>query len=174
MPSSAPAMASTVPPRSTTATNRTGTAPASVTAWAASSSDDPRVTVSSFTTTRSPGSRAPAIRPPPPWSLTSLRTLKALSMRPRVAATAAVTKATGSAPMVSPPIAVASSGRTESTPWATSSIPSGRQTVCFESMNQLLVRPDLRTNEPRLTECSRRCSRSEANSVWGTEPLTGP
>ena len=38
--------------------------------------------------------------------------------------------------MVSPPIALASTGVTDSTPSATSSIASGRQTVCFESMNQ--------------------------------------
>ena len=37
------------------------------------------------------------MRPPPPWSFASLRTLKALRGRPRVAATPAVTKATGSA-----------------------------------------------------------------------------
>ena len=57
-------MAAAVPPRSTTATSRTGSAPASRTAWAASSSEVPRVTVSSVTTTLSPGSRAPAMRPP--------------------------------------------------------------------------------------------------------------
>ena len=47
---SAAAMAATVPPRSTTATSRTTSAPASCTAWAASSSEVPRVTVSSVTT----------------------------------------------------------------------------------------------------------------------------
>ena len=90
------------------------------------------------------------MRPPPPWSFASLRTLKALSGRPRVAATPAVTKATGSAPMVRPPIAVASAGSTESTASATRSMASGRHTVCLESMNQLLLRPDLRVKSPRL------------------------
>ena len=100
------------------------------------------------------------MRPPPPWSLASLRTLKALSGRPRVAATPAVTKATGSAPMVSPPMAVASAGTSESTASATSSMASGRHTVCLESMNQLLLRPDLSVKSPRLTECASRWSRS--------------
>ena len=48
----------------------------------------PRVMASSVSATRSPGSRAPAMRPPAPWSLSSLRTLKLRSIRPRVAATA--------------------------------------------------------------------------------------
>ena len=79
---------------------------------AASSIDTPRVMASSVITTRSPGSRAPAIRPPAPWSLSSLRTLKLRSIRPRVAATPATPKATASAPIVSPPMAVTSSGST--------------------------------------------------------------
>ena len=130
------------------------------------------MTVSSVTTTRSPGSSAPAIRPPPPWSFASLRTLNAFSGRPRVAATAAVTKATGSAPMVSPPIAVASSGTAESTASATSSMASGRQTVCLESMNQLLRRPDFNTKSPRRTEWVSRCSRSSGKAVSGSGSLT--
>ena len=105
------------------------------------------------------------MRPPPPWSFASLRTLKAFSRRPRVAATPAVTKATGSAPMVSPPIAVASSGTTESTASATSSMASGRQTVCLESMNQLLLRPDLRVKSPVLTECASRWARQLGEGV---------
>ena len=80
------------------------------TASTASIIDVPRVTVSSVTTTRSPGSSAPAMRPVTPWSFASLRTLKLRSGRPRVAATAAMPKATGSAPMVSPPIAVGVGG----------------------------------------------------------------
>ena len=50
------------------------------------------------------------MRPPAPWSLTSLRTLKARSARPLVAATPAVMKETPSAPIVRPPRAVASRG----------------------------------------------------------------
>ena len=69
-------------------------------------------------------------------------------------------KATGSAPMVSPPMAVAAAGITESTASATSIIASGRHTVCLESMNQLLLRPDLSVKSPRRTECSRRWARS--------------
>ena len=57
-------------------------------------------------------------------------------------------------------MAVASSGVTESTASATSSMASGRQTVCLESMNQLLRRPDLSTKSPRRTECSRMCAAS--------------
>src|SRR5207249_2165889 len=168
MPASA-AMASHVPPRSTRARINTGSAPASRTTSAASSREVPRVTVSSVITTRSPGSSAPATRPPPPWPFTSLRTLNALSERPRVAATAAVTKAIGSAPMVSPPMAVAAAGMTSRATSATRSIPSGRQAVCLESTNQLLRRPDLRTNSPRRTEWASRCSRRAAKSPIGLE-----
>ena len=42
------------------------TAPAARTTLAASIADTPRVTASSVITTRSPGSSAPAMRPPPP------------------------------------------------------------------------------------------------------------
>ena len=115
---------------------------------AASNSELPRVTVSSVTTTRSPGSRAPAIRPPPPWSFASLRTLKARQRAATSGGKAAVTKATGSAPIVRPPIAVASSGTRSSTASATSNIASGRHTDCLESMNQSLDLPDLRTKLP--------------------------
>ena len=79
------------------------------------------------------------MRPPPPWSLTSLRTLKLRSARPRVAAMAAMPKATASAPIVSPPMAVTSSGMTSRAASATSSIPSARQVVCLASMNQVLA-----------------------------------
>ena len=75
-----------------------------------------------------------------------------------------MTKATGSAPMVSPPMAVASSGTSESTASATSTMASGRQTVCLESMNQLLFLPDLRVKSPVLTECSRRWARSSGKA----------
>ena len=87
-------------------------------------------------TTRSPGSRAPAMRPWTPWSLASLRMLKLRSIRPRVAAMAATPKASGSAPMVKPPIAVASSGRSSRAASATSRMPSGRHAVCLVSRNQ--------------------------------------
>ena len=149
MPSAA-AIASTVPPRSTRATSRTDLGPGLLDGVGRFEERGAPVTVSSVTTTLSPGSSAPAMRPPAPWSLVSLRTLKALSGRPSVAATPAVTKATGSAPMVSPPIAVASGGTTESTASATSTMASGRQTVCLESMNQLLLRPDLSVKSPGL------------------------
>ena len=46
-------------------------------------------------------------------------------------------------------MAVASSGITDRTASATSSMASGRHTVCLESMNQLLVVPDLSTKSPR-------------------------
>ena len=55
-----------------------------------------------------------------------------------------------------PPDGVDVGGTTDRTPSATNNMPSGRHTVCFESMNQVLFRPDLRTNSPRLTECSNR------------------
>jgi hypothetical protein len=83
-------MASTVPPRSTTGTRSTGSAPTARMTSAASSIDTPRVTASSVTATLSPGPSTPATRPPMPWSLASLRTVKAFSMRPRVAAMPAV------------------------------------------------------------------------------------
>ena len=35
-----------------------------------------------------------------------------------------------------------------------------KQTVCLESMNQLLRRPDLSTKSPRRTECSKMCAAS--------------
>ena len=57
-------------------------------------------------------------------------------------------------------MAVASGGITESTASATSTMASGRQTVCLESMNQLLLRPDLSVKSPVLTECASRWSRS--------------
>ena len=100
------------------------------------------------------------MRPPAPWSLASLRTLNALSGRPRRGRDARGDEGHGSAPMVSPPMAVASGGTTESTASATSTMASGRHTVCLESMNQVLVRPDLSVNWPRLTEWASRCSRS--------------
>ena len=81
-----------------------------------------------------------------PWSLASLRTLKLRSARPRVAAMAATPNATGSAPIVSPPIAVASSGMTDSAASATSTMPSGRQAVCLVSRNHELRAPDLSVN----------------------------
>ena len=105
------------------------------------------------------------MRPPAPWSLASLRTLNALSGRPRVAATPAVTKATGSAPMVSPPMAVASGGTTESTASATSSMASGRHTVCLESMNQVLVRPRLEGEVARLDRVGEQVVAQRRRSV---------
>ena len=96
------------------------------------------MTVSSVITTLSPGSSAPARRPVTPWSLASLRTLKLRSGRPRVAATAAIPNATGSAPIVNPPMAVASAGSSGSAASATSRMPSGRQAVCLVSRNQVL------------------------------------
>ena len=52
-------------------------------------------------------------------------------------------KATGSAPIVNPPIAVASGGITASAASATSRIPSGRHAVCFVSRNHVLLAPGL-------------------------------
>src|SRR5262245_3971825 len=146
-------------------TMATGMAPKPRTTSAASISDVPRVTVSSVTTTRSPGSSAPAMRPVTPWSLASLRMLKLRSGRPRVAATAAIPNATGSAPIVSPPMAVASGGMTSRAASATSRIPSGRHAVCFVSRNHELRRPDFNVNSPRRTECSSTWRRNSSRST---------
>ena len=67
----------------------TTSAPRARTTSTASRRDVPRVVVSSTTTTRSEGRRAPASRPVTPWSFASFRTLKLRRCRPRVAATAA-------------------------------------------------------------------------------------
>ncbi len=80
----------------------TGSAPKSRMTFAASIADVPRVAVSSVTTTLSPGSSGPAMRPITPWSFASRRMLNVRSSRPRVAPTAAMPKATGSAPCVRP------------------------------------------------------------------------
>ena len=106
--------ASTVPPRSTTATTSTTSAPASCTAWAASSSDVPRVTVSSVTTTLSPGVERAGDAAAAAVVLGLLAHAEGLERRgPGSRPPPAVTKATGSAPMVSPPMAVASAGTTD-------------------------------------------------------------
>ena len=155
MPSAA-AMASTVPPRSTTATSRTGTAAGLVDGVGRlqqRGAPGHRVLGDHHPVAGIEGAGDP---PAAPVVLGLLAHAEGLEHPPRVAATPAVTKATGSAPMVRPPMAVASSGRTERTPSATSTMASGRHTVCFESMNQLLRRPDLSTKSPRLTECSSR------------------
>ena len=65
-----------------------------------------------------------------------------------MAATAATPNATGSAPIVSPPMASASGGITVNAASATSRIPSGRQAVCLVSRNQELAAPDLSVNSP--------------------------
>lgn len=65
---------------------------------------------------------------------------------------AATPKATGSAPIVSPPMAVAASGITANMALATSTMPSGLHAVCLVSRNHVLVAPDLSVNWPRLTE----------------------
>ena len=62
-------------------------------------------------------------------------------------------------------MAVASARMAESTASATSSMASGRHTVCLESMNQLLLRPDLRVKSPVLTEWASRWARSSGNAV---------
>jgi hypothetical protein len=161
-------------PRSTIRVTSTGSAPYSRTTSTASISEVPRVVVSSVITTLSPGSRAPAIRPVTPWSLDSLRTLKLRRSRPRVAATAATPKATGSAPIVSPPMAVASEGTTSSIASATNRIPSGRHAVCLVSRNHELVAPDLSVNCPRFTEWVSTCSRRawSFGGSGGSEVLT--
>ena len=162
-----PATAPHVPPRSTMGSTATTSAPNARTTEAASNGEVPRVTVSSVMTTRSPGSRAPARRPSTPWSLDSLRMLNDRRNRPRLAATAAMPKATGSAPAVSPPMAVigstpsaaAAASRASistSAASATSRIPSARHAVCLASQNQVLFRPDLRVKSPVLMECSSR------------------
>ena len=76
---------------------------------------------------------------------------------------AATPKATGSAPIVSPPIAVASSGITDSAASATSTMPSGRHAVCLVSRNHELRAPDLSVKSPRFTEWASTWSRSAAN-----------
>ncbi len=147
----------------------TGSAPTSRTTAAASNMDTPRVTASSVMATLSPGSSAPAMRPPPPWSLTSLRTLNALSWRPWVAAMAAMANAMASAPMVSPPTAVTSSGSAASAASATRSMPSGRHVVCLASMNHVVGLPDFKTKSPCFTACVRRWSIS-ASLLMGVDP----
>ena len=92
------------------------------------------------------------MRPSTPWSLASLRMLKPRSIRPRVAAIAATPNAIGSAPIVSPPMAVVSGGITSSAASATSRMPSGRQAVCLVSRNQLVGLPDFSVKLPRFTE----------------------
>ena len=57
-------------------------------------------------------------------------------------------------------MAVASAGTSDSTASATSTIASGRHTVCLESMNHVLFLPDLRVKSPVLIECSKRWARS--------------
>ncbi len=57
-------------------------------------------------------------------------------------------------------MAVASAGIASSAASATSSMPSGRQTVCLESMNQVLRLPDFKTKSPVRTEWVRKCSMS--------------
>ena len=76
---------------------------------------------------------------------------------------AATPKATGSAPIVSPPIAVASAGMIDSAASATSTMPSGRQAVCLVSRNHELRAPDFSVKSPRLTEWASTWSRSAAN-----------
>ncbi len=51
-------------------------------------------------------------------------------------------------------MASTSAGMTASAASATSRIPSGRHAVCFESRNQVLVRPDFNVNSPMRSECS--------------------
>ncbi len=108
----------------------TTSAPSRWTTWAASSRLVPRVTVSSVITARSPGKHAgdAAARA---VVLHFLSDAERARRRPRVAATPAVMKLTPSAPMVSPPIAVASLGIAASTSVARSSITSGAQIVCL-------------------------------------------
>ena len=78
---------------------------------------------------------------------------------------AATPNATGSAPIVSPPIAVASSGMTDSAASATSTMPSGRHAVCLVSRNHELVAPDFSVKSPRFTAWARTWSRSAANGA---------
>ena len=78
--------------------------------------------------------------------------LKERNSLPLAAAAAAIPKATGSAPAVSPPIAVISSGIISNAASAISNIPSGRHAVCFASQNQELFRPHLRVKSPVLIE----------------------
>ena len=92
------------------------------------------------------------------------------SGRSRVAATAAMPNATGSAPIVSPPIAVASAGMTSSAASATSRIPSGRHAVCLVSRNHVLRCPDLSVNSPRCTLCSSTWRRRASRSIVPTVP----
>src|SRR5262249_39112512 len=94
--------------------------------------------------------------------------LKLRSGRPLVAATAATPKATGSAPIVRPPMAPASAGIPSRAASATSTMPSGRQTVCLASRNQELCRPDFRTKSPLRTQCSRTCRRRASRSTRRT------
>ena len=173
MPSSF-AIAAHVPPRSTITVIKTGTAPNSRTASTASKILVPRVTVSSVMMTRSPTCKAPAIRPFMPWSFSSLRTLKLRRDIPLVAATAAIPYATGSAPIVRPPIACTSLGKSSKAASATASAPSGRHIVCFVSRNHVLLRPDFKVKSPRLTACARTCSRSlvRAGSRGGNAPTS--
>ena len=152
-------------------TSSTTSAPASCTACAASSSDVPRVTVSSVTTTLSPGSSAPAIRPPPPWSFASLRTLNALSGRPRVAADAGGDEGDGVGAHGQP----ADGGRLGG---ITDEHGVGHQQHGLGAAHRLLgvdepgaLAPRLEGEvAPRLTECSSRCARSA--STVGPPALT--
>ena len=107
------------------------------------------------------------MRPSTPWSLASLRMLKLRRARPRVAAMAAMPKAIGSAPIVSPPMAVASGGMTSSAASATRTMPSGRHAVCLVSRNQVLLPPDFRVKSPRFTEWVSTWSRRAARSIDG-------
>ena len=87
-----------------------------------------------------------------------------------------------SAPIVRPPIAVASSGMISSAASATSTMPSGRHDVCLVSRNHELRAPDLSVNSPRLTAWASTCARSASSgpgsrgssrSSSGARSLTG-
>ena len=111
------------------------------------------------------------MRPPAPWSLVSFRTLNALSGASPRGGDAGGDEGDGVGSHGEPTDGlVASGGTTESTASATSTMASGRHTVCLESMNHVLVRPDLSVNSPRLTECVSRCSPQLAGSA--RHPLT--
>ena len=92
----------------------------------------------------------------------------------RVAAMAAMPKATASAPIVRPPMAVTSSGMTSSAASATRSMPSARQVVCLASMNHGLLLPLFSVKSPVRTLWA---SRWATRASWATvmdAPLLEP
>ena len=162
---SAAAMASTVPPRSTTATSSTGSAPASARRAPprAASAPGDGVLGHHHPVAGIEGAGDPAAAA---VVLGLLAHAERLEQPPAGGGHPGGDEGHRVGPHGQPPDGGGSSGITDSTASATSTMASGRHTVCFESMNQLLCRPDLRTKSPRLHRVVQQVATAAPRTRW--------